>query len=161
MKREFHTASESETIKVAREFASGLEHGDVVALYGDLGAGKTQFVKGVCDAFKVHSHVSSPTFVILNRYEGKDRSNNEVLIHHFDLYRVRSVEEVYDLGYEEFFASDGICLIEWADYLGALLPERRYDVRLALGDQENLRAITIESRNVGEKKQSVYMTREL
>lgn len=161
MRREFHTASESETIKVAREFASALEHGDVVALYGELGAGKTQFVKGVCDAFKVHSHVSSPTFVILNRYEGKDRSNNEILVHHFDLYRMRSMEEVYDLGYEEFFASDGVCLIEWADYLGELLPERRYDVRFELGDQENVRTITIESRGVEKKKQSVHMTRVL
>ncbi len=138
------TRSEAETIALAKRFAAGLTRGDVVALYGDLGSGKTRFVQGVCDAFGVRSHVSSPTFVILNRYEGRDDNGDEILIHHFDLYRVTSTEEIYDLGYEEFFSGDGICLIEWADNLGGLLPPRRYDVHLTFGETIDLRRIKIQ-----------------
>jgi len=143
------TRSEAETIELARKFAARLSRGDVVALSGNLGSGKTRFVQGVCDAFGVRSHVSSPTFVILNRYEGLDDNGDEILIHHFDLYRISSTEEVYDLGYEEFFAGDGICLIEWADYLGELLPPQRYDVYLTLGEAADVRTIEIRRVSIG------------
>lgn len=128
---------------VARTLALELRRGDVVALYGDLGAGKTVFVKGVCDGFSVHEHVTSPSFVILNRYDGRDTEGNKLLIYHLDLYRIKSLEEIYDLGYEEFMYGDGICLIEWADMLGDLLPPRRIDVRLSFGKSENSRRIEI------------------
>jgi tRNA threonylcarbamoyladenosine biosynthesis protein TsaE len=68
---------------------------------------------------------------------------NELLLYHFDLYRVKSLAEIYDLGYEEFLRGNGICLIEWAEMLGELLPKERYDVRLSLGDRENERRIEI------------------
>lgn len=150
MRRVYTTASEGETIEVARNFALSLSRGDVLALYGDLGSGKTQFVKGICKAFDVRTHVSSPSFVILNRHEGRDTRGEEILIYHFDLYRVESEVEIYDLGYEEFFANEGICLVEWADHLGALLPQRRHDIRLGFGDAENIRTIVIESIEVGD-----------
>jgi tRNA threonylcarbamoyladenosine biosynthesis protein TsaE len=72
-----------------------------------------------------------------------DKIGNELLMYHFDLYRVKSITELYDLGYEEFLQGDGICLIEWAEMLGDLLPERRYDVRLSAGAGENERRIEI------------------
>jgi tRNA threonylcarbamoyladenosine biosynthesis protein TsaE len=114
-----------------------------VTLFGDLGSGKTQFVKGVCQAFKTRTPATSPSFIILNRYDGIDKCKSEILLYHFDLYRVKSIAEIYDLGYEEFLQSDGICLVEWAEILGELLPKQRYDVRFSLGSAENERCIEI------------------
>jgi tRNA threonylcarbamoyladenosine biosynthesis protein TsaE len=147
---EVHTTTSAEgTISLAGAFAGNLLRGDVVALYGDLGSGKTQFVKGVCRTFKVRTPATSPSFVILNRYDGVDKSGNELLMYHFDLYRVKSHAELYDLGYEEFLHGDGICLIEWAEMLGDLLPDRRYDVRLSAGADENERRI--EMNEIGKQ----------
>jgi tRNA threonylcarbamoyladenosine biosynthesis protein TsaE len=137
------TTSAEETISCAAKFAGTLQRSDVVVLYGDLGSGKTQFVKGVCRAFKAHTQATSPSFVILNRYEGLDNNGKELLLYHFDLYRVKSLVELYDIGYEEFLLGDGICLIEWAEMLGDLLPERRYDIRLSMGTDMNDRLIEI------------------
>ena len=137
------TTSAEETIACAHTFAGRLRRGDVVALYGDLGSGKTQFVKGVCLAFKTPTHATSPSYVILNRYNGIDERKRELLLYHFDLYRVKSLAEIYDLGYEEFLQGDGICFIEWAEMLGQLLPKQRYDVRFSLGEYENERHIEI------------------
>lgn len=138
------TASPGETLQVAREFASRLQRGDVVALWGELGAGKTHFVKGVCEALGVQSAVTSPTFVLLNRYQGRDSRGEELLLYHLDLYRIKSVEEIYDIGYEEFFYGNGICLIEWAELLGALMPPARFDIRISAGEEERRRHIEIE-----------------
>ncbi len=140
----FTTDSGSKTTAAARLFAQSLRRGDVVALFGDLGSGKTQFVKGVCEAFAVRETVTSPTFVIVNRYDGRDVAGEELLLYHVDLYRIRTISEIYDLGYEEIVRSQGICMIEWAEMLGELLPDRRYDVRLSLGSRENERRIEIE-----------------
>jgi len=137
------TKSAEETIAIARTFAGRLQRGDVVTLFGDLGSGKTQFVKGVCQTLKTRTPATSPSFVILNRYDGMDERNNELLLYHFDLYRVKSLAEIYDLGYEEFVQGDSICLIEWAEMLGELLPKQRYDVRFSLGENENERQIEI------------------
>jgi tRNA threonylcarbamoyladenosine biosynthesis protein TsaE len=144
MREEHVTSSEQETLNVARSFAGRLKRGDVVALLGELGTGKTVFVRGVCEAFAAQQHVSSPSFVILNRYDGKDSNTRELLIYHLDLYRVKSLDEIYDLGYEEFFYGDGITLIEWAEQLGDLLPSNRYTVRLAYGETDGQRRVTIE-----------------
>jgi len=137
------TSSAEETSAVARVFAEKLKRGDVVALFGELGSGKTQFVKGVCQAFNVPTPATSPSFVILNRYEGSDNNKQELLLYHFDLYRIKSLIEMYDLGYEEFLQSDGVCLIEWAEMLGELLPVCRYDVEFSLGVKETERHIKI------------------
>jgi tRNA threonylcarbamoyladenosine biosynthesis protein TsaE len=137
------TTSSEETIVFASTFAGRLQRGDVVTLFGDLGSGKTQFVKGICQAFKTRTPATSPSFVILNRYNGIDERKNEILLYHFDLYRVKSLIEIYDLGYEEFLQGDGVCLIEWAEMLGELLPKQRYDVRFSLGAGENERRIEI------------------
>ncbi len=142
------TKSAEETIAVGLSFANKLRRGDVVLLFGDLGSGKTQFVKGVCQAFKTCTPATSPSFVILNRYEGKDEYKSEILIFHFDLYRVKSLAEIYDLGFEEFLQSNGISLIEWAEMLvETVLPMQRYNVRFSLGMDENERRIEIDKVN--------------
>ncbi len=137
------THSENETRAFAASFARDLHRGDVVALTGELGSGKTQFVKGVCESFGVRELVTSPTFVILNRYAGRDARGEELLLYHLDLYRVRSLQEVYDIGFEELLYGSSIALIEWAGFLGDLLPARRFDVRLSLGKTENERKIEV------------------
>jgi tRNA threonylcarbamoyladenosine biosynthesis protein TsaE len=137
------TRSVDETLAYAQEFSAGLRRGDVVALYGGLGVGKTQFVKGVCKGLHVRTPVTSPSFVFLNRYEGRDADDVELLVHHIDLYRIVSVNEVYELGCEELISGDAISLVEWADALGPLLPVRRYDVRMVPGRQECERQIDI------------------
>lgn len=147
MREEHSTFSEQETLQLAQSFAEHLERGDVVALWGELGTGKTRFVKGVCEAFGADHHVSSPSFVILNRYEGKGRDERELFVYHLDLYRVKSVEEIYDLGYEEFIYGEGITLVEWAEQLANLLPVKRYDVHLQYGKQDSERMILIERVN--------------
>jgi tRNA threonylcarbamoyladenosine biosynthesis protein TsaE len=144
VREEYSTFSEEETLGLARTFAQRLERGDVVALRGELGTGKTRFVKGVAAAFGAVDHVSSPSFVILNRYEGRDRQQRELYLYHLDLYRVKTIDEIYDIGYEEFIYGDGITLIEWAEQLGELLPQKRYDVSLTYGPKDAQRLISIE-----------------
>jgi tRNA threonylcarbamoyladenosine biosynthesis protein TsaE len=143
MNRTHITGSVEETIAFARKFGEDLQRGDVVALYGDLGCGKTQFVKGVCQSWNIHDHATSPSFVILNRYQGVDKGGGEMFLYHFDLYRIKSIDEMYDIGYEEYLQKDGICLIEWAEMFGELLPDRRFDVSLSFGALENERRIEI------------------
>jgi len=132
------THSEAETSRLGEELAARLGSGDVVACFGDLGSGKTRFIQGVCRGLGVREHVASPTFTIVNEYGGI-RSR----VFHFDFYRIRSAAEILDLGFEEYLASGGICLIEWAEKAGDLLPERRYEVTLALGEDEHTRAVAI------------------
>ena len=105
----FYCKSIDETNLVATKFAQSLSNGDMVFLYGDLGAGKTTFTKAVLKALNVDENVTSPTFTLLNNYY-----NNNINICHFDLYRLEDIDELEQLGFEEFFySSDVICLIEW------------------------------------------------
>lgn len=136
------TRSAEETMTAAEVFARALQGGDCVALAGTLGAGKTQFVKGICRHFGVHEAVASPTFIMMNRYSGIDAAGREMLLFHFDLYRVRAEEELYDLGMQEFLGA-GVSMIEWADRFPKMLPGRRYEVRMDLGEQPSERHIEI------------------
>jgi len=125
------TGSEEETIAFGRTIAGELRRGEPVLFIGDLGAGKTRLIKGICSFFGVREQVTSPTFILLNEYKGKDGSGAPLAVHHFDLYRIRSIEEIMDLGYEEFFFGDGIALVEWGELLGPLAPQRRLEIRIA------------------------------
>jgi tRNA threonylcarbamoyladenosine biosynthesis protein TsaE len=138
------TFSEKETINVGREFAARLTGGDVVALNGELGSGKTQFVKGVCLGLGVVDVVTSPSFIIMNEYKRAQDGAKPIPVFHFDFYRVKSLDEVYDLGVEEFLYGKGICLIEWAKAAISVLPEKRYEVTLNVLDDQNTRDIKIE-----------------
>ena len=104
---ELTTHSEQETVSAGKAFATRLAPGSVVALFGDLGAGKTRFIKGICEGLGIQKHVSSPTFTIVHEYPVAGGT-----IYHFDFYRVRSVQEVVDLGFEDYLRTDSICLIE-------------------------------------------------
>lgn len=106
-----------ETIAFGKEFGAKLKPGDVLCLEGDLGAGKTHFVKGVASFFGVkEEQVSSPTFTLINEYNGT------IPIYHFDCYRLKSEQEALEIGAEEYFYGDGISIVEWPQKIGNLLP---------------------------------------
>ena len=110
---------------LGERLAAHFRTGDIVALYGDLGAGKTHLVKGVAQALGVPSEqVSSPTFTLVHEYAG------EHPIYHIDAYRVEDPDEFYELGYEDYFYGDGVCLIEWPARIKALLPDATIRLRL-------------------------------
>ena len=138
MMQTFRTHSEDETISLGVNFAMRITHGSVVALFGDLGTGKTRFIKGICRGLGVQEHVASPTFTLLNEYSGK-----KLNIFHFDFYRIKTIAELDEIGFDEYLFGEGVCLIEWADRVEKILPSNRFDVHLNLGEDENTREITV------------------
>ena len=102
----------------AREFIQNIGEHKVFAFYGKMGAGKTTFVKAICEELGVEDVITSPTFAIVNEYEAHDQN-----IFHFDFYRIKRLEEVYDMGYEDYFYSGALCFIEWPELIEDLLPE--------------------------------------
>lgn len=137
------TVSEKETGQFGRFFSKKLRPGDVVAMFGDVGSGKTVFVKGICDELKTEEPVNSPTFIILNEYSGQ-LSGNRVLIHHFDFYRIEKSKDIDEIGIDEYLgAPDSITLIEWAEHIQEHLKEKHWKV-IFLKQDENVRRIRIE-----------------
>jgi tRNA threonylcarbamoyladenosine biosynthesis protein TsaE len=115
-----------ETAEFAAEFARTLQPGDVLAFYGDLGSGKTFFVKALCRYLETEQEPTSPTFTIINEYHTPDN----LYIYHFDFYRLEHDAELTNLGLDDYFYNEHICMIEWADKIQSYLPERRYDIFL-------------------------------
>ena len=105
--------------EAAREFIKNMGDDTVFAFYGKMGAGKTTFIKALCKLLGVEDEVNSPTFAIINEYRSQTTAE---LIYHFDFYRIKKLEEVYDLGYEDYFYSGALCFIEWPELVEELLP---------------------------------------
>lgn len=122
-----HTHSSAETIELGARLGRLLLPGDFIALEGELGAGKTQFAKGVAEGLQVDpgTPVTSPTYTILNIYQGR------LPLYHFDLYRLQGADEIEELGFDEYFAGDGACLVEWPERLGEETPAQVLTVSLA------------------------------
>jgi len=133
--------SVEETIKIGEGIAKRLKCGDVVALIGELGSGKTVITKGIAKGLDVKNvrYVNSPTFVIIKEYKGR------VPLYHFDLYRVDKANSLDATNFEEYFYGDGITVIEWANKIEKLLPKRHVEVRLSVAG-ENKRKIEIVKR---------------
>ena len=104
----------------AREFVAGMGKSRVFAFYGKMGAGKTTFIKAVCEQLGVEDVITSPTFAIVNEYTSETSGDT---IYHFDFYRIKKLDEVYDMGYEEYFYSGSLCFIEWPELIEGLLPD--------------------------------------
>lgn len=136
--------SEEETIKLGNQFAKFLKNGDVVAFYGDLGSGKTEFIKGICDFFAVKEIVTSPTFTIMNHYNGI-KDNSEVVLYHIDLYRINKKEDLLEIGFRDCMFSDkSIKLVEWAEKGESMIPTTHFNVEITPSlDDENLRTVNV------------------
>ena len=113
----------------AREFIQNMGDAHVFAFYGKMGAGKTTFVKAICEELGVKDVITSPTFAIINEYEGDET------IYHFDFYRIKKLEEVYDMGYEDYFYSGALCFIEWPELIEEILPDDA--VRVSITEQQD------------------------
>ena len=120
-------SSISDLPEVAKKVIPLLEQFPVVAFYGAMGAGKTTFIKALCDELRVSDTVNSPSFAIINEY----LSGNGQSIFHFDFYRLKNITELFDLGYEEYFDGRNICLIEWAEMIEDYLPAERLNINIA------------------------------
>ena len=134
--------------EAAREFIRHIGDARVFAFYGKMGAGKTTFVKAICEELGVQDVITSPTFAIVNEYEtspnlpkGEELDSppleglGEVPIYHFDFYRIKKLEEVYDMGYEDYFYSGALCFIEWPELIEEILPDDA--VRVNISEQED------------------------
>lgn len=105
--------------QAAREFIGQMQGARIFAFYGKMGSGKTTLIKSICEELGVEDSINSPTFAIVNEYEDREQRT----IFHFDFYRIKSLEEVYNMGYEEYVYSDAICFMEWPELIEELLPE--------------------------------------
>lgn len=124
--------NENETRKFGEELAGTLKAGDIIALIGDLGTGKTTLTKYIARELGIMQAITSPTFNIICEYhEGR------LPLYHFDVYRLNSSDEMLELGYEEYFFGDGVCIVEWADKIQDLLPENTKRIYITYGDQEH------------------------
>ena len=145
--QEIKTASVQETEAVGAQLANAmlkdLSLPPFVALYGDLGVGKTAFVRGFASIIAPTALVRSPTFALVNEYRGKSKP-----LFHFDMYRITGEDDLYSIGYDDYLARDGIALVEWSENIPYALPERYLRVEITKDDQENpdSRMITIEER---------------
>ena len=139
------TKSAEETQNLGKQFADKLKDKDVVALYGDFGSGKTQFVKGICSRLGTKQIVNSPTFIFVNEYS----SDTSTKIFHFDFYRLKHYDEVYSIGFDDYMNNRGIVLIEWPELVEETLPPGTKKVHIAhTGENENYRYIRVENPEI-------------
>ena len=136
---ERYSASEQETEAIGREMAQRLAPGAVVAFTGDLGAGKTAFVRGMAQGLGISQRVTSPTFTIVNEYEGPTP------LFHFDMYRLSGSEDLFDIGWEDYLSRGGVCAVEWSEQVANALPEGTVYVTLTRHpEHDGWRSITVE-----------------
>lgn len=128
-----------------------LKEGDILCLNGDLGAGKTTLTKSIGLGLGVYDYITSPTFALINEYTGK------IPVYHFDVYRLENVEELYDLGFDEYFYGKGVCIIEWAEKIERLLPKERIVLDIEKGKDIDERRINI----TGSGNRYTEITKEL
>lgn len=123
--KQLESFSEQETFRIAKELGESAASGEVYCLSGDLGVGKTVFTKGFAAGLGITEPVSSPTFTIVQIYE-----EGRLPLYHFDVYRIEDIEEMEEIGYEDCFYGDGVCLVEWAELIREILPENCKKIRI-------------------------------
>lgn len=134
IKRTLEIKNEEETKRFGLDFASELKAGDVVALIGDLGTGKTALTRYIAEGLGITARVNSPTFTIVKEYrEGR------LPLFHFDVYRVSNPDELFNIGVDEYFYGDGVCVVEWADLIEEILPENTRYIYIQYGPKEGER----------------------
>lgn len=135
----FETNNARETEQLGMAIGRALKGGEVIAMTGDLGAGKTTLTKALAKSLGIDEHVTSPTFTIVNEYEGR------LKLFHFDVYRIGDIEEMYDLGFEEYIYGDGVSIIEWSNLIKEILPEDTINIEI-LASRENTRIINLSGK---------------
>ena len=140
---EFLSHSPEETESFAAAFAARLHAGDVVALYGGLGMGKTAFVRGLAKGLHTTSEVSSPTFALVHEYEA------DIPIYHFDMYRIHSMEDLYSTGFFDYLESGGVLVIEWSENIDAFLPPYARKIRIERGETDDERRVCVTDADSG------------
>ena len=146
---EFLSNSPEDTEDIGRILGSIAQRGYIVCLEGELGAGKTQFAKGFAKGLGINGHITSPTFTIINEYNGR------IPLYHFDAYRINDVEEMYEIGCDEYFFGEGVCLIEWANLIEDIIPKENIKISISKDMEQGVyfRKITLETS--GEKYEPV------
>ena len=134
------TNSPEETEELGRRLGETAEPGMVIAFTGDLGAGKTAFTRGLARGLGIRDRVTSPTFTIVNEYEG-----GRLPLFHFDMYRLASADELFDIGWEDYLARGGVCAVEWSENVAEAMDESTIRVDIRRGDGESQRIVTIEN----------------
>lgn len=129
-----------DTIALGKRLGQLARPGDIFCLNGDLGTGKTHFSKGFAEGLGISDHITSPTFTIVNEYNGRLKLN------HFDVYRVNDPDEIYAIGFDEYIFGDGVSIIEWSKYIEELIPEEHVEINISKIPEsgDNYRKITIE-----------------
>lgn len=133
-----HSFSTGETEALGKRLGSQLQPNEVVAMFGDLGAGKTAFTRGVAEGMGITAPVSSPTFALVNEYRTGDKC-----LYHFDMYRINGWDDLYSTGYFDYLETGAVLLIEWSENIEAVLPESCIRVKLEKTEDENERVITV------------------
>lgn len=140
MKTEFYIKSLEQLSEVSDYLISMRNEADIIAFYGAMGAGKTTLIKNLCHRMGVTDEVNSPTFAIVNEYVTEEGES----VYHFDFYRIKKIEEAYDIGFENYFDSGNLCLIEWPEMIESLMPEKYIRVEILHGANDNEREIRCE-----------------
>jgi tRNA threonylcarbamoyladenosine biosynthesis protein TsaE len=139
------SSSEEETINIGEELGKLLTPGTIIGLNGELGAGKTVFVKGIARGLNTQEEPNSPTFVIMNKYEGR------IPLYHFDLYRISSAEELEGIGYEDYFYGNGVTVVEWSDRVKEIFPDKTIRVEITIPVESDDKAETVRKINIEGK----------
>ena len=139
-KNSLDSFSEKETFQIAKELAEQAVPGEVYCLSGDLGVGKTAFVRGFASVFCPAAAVRSPTFALVNEYRGSDTT-----LFHFDMYRIKDEDDLYSIGFDDYLSRRGICLVEWSENIPFALPPHRLQVTIekCAGDEPDKRSISL------------------
>ena len=136
------TRSEEETLKIGARIGEKLNPGDVISLNGELGAGKTHITKGIAKGLEVEDYITSPTFIIVNEYKGR------IPLYHFDVYRINDIDEMYEIGFDEYLYGDGVCIVEWGKIVEELLPEYVIKIDIIKIDDNTREIIIKENGNL-------------
>lgn len=136
----YESFSAEDTKKIGNELGSTAKKGQIYCLIGDLGVGKTVFTKGFAEGLNIDEHITSPTFTIVNEYYC-----GRLPFNHFDVYRIEDPDEMYEIGYEEYFYDEGVCLVEWANLIEELLPDNAIWIKIEKDLEKGLdyRKITV------------------
>lgn len=145
-----YSKSPAETEAIGQDLAARLSPGTVVAFTGDLGAGKTAFVRGMARGLGIPQRVTSPTFTIVNEYEG-----GRLPLFHFDMYRLHSADDLFDIGWEDFLRRGGICAVEWSETIREALDEETIYVDIRRGQGEQERILTLHGPGLPEEQEEI------